>query len=203
MTFPKTIFTDIDGVVLDWNAAFHEYMGEKGYEIDTFDATSYNVALRYDITKKEKKALVDEFNGGPWMEKLVPFRGSKPAIQNLRRIGYEFVAITSQTADVRGMMHRRNNLVHHFGLDAFKEIVILPTGETKYHILKHFAEHHPGALWLEDKRENAMDGMTHGFHSVLFRHEYNKHLETDGVFRSEVGDIPVVHGWGDVIEILS
>ena len=68
----KIILTDCDGVLLDWEAAFIEWMESKGYEKKV--EAVYDISKAFGIEKKLGKRLVKEFNESAWMGYLKAFR---------------------------------------------------------------------------------------------------------------------------------
>ena len=71
----KTILTDCDGVLLDWEKGFEIWMGEQGYvKIPDFDVTAYGLSVHYGMTKEKIKKLIREFNSSAAIGYLKPFR---------------------------------------------------------------------------------------------------------------------------------
>ena len=60
----KKIITDVDGVLLDWNVKFNEWMEDEGFAIANAD--SYAVHRRYDINREQADGLVKDFNESVW-----------------------------------------------------------------------------------------------------------------------------------------
>ena len=60
----KIILTDCDGVLLDWENAFYEWMASKGFE-KKVDAV-YDRSKTFGISKTEGKRLIKEFNESSW-----------------------------------------------------------------------------------------------------------------------------------------
>ena len=56
----KIIVTDCDGVLLDWETSFYQWIKSKGY--DTQNEGVYNMADVFAMKKVEVKKLIKEFN---------------------------------------------------------------------------------------------------------------------------------------------
>ena len=53
----KLLLTDVDGVLLDWEFAFHTWMEEHGHTAERGHKLVYSVAKRFGITGKNAKKL--------------------------------------------------------------------------------------------------------------------------------------------------
>ena len=88
----KTILTDCDGVLLDWETSFHNWMADNGYK--TIVENVYEMEVAYGIAKSECKRLVREFNNSAWMCCLPALRDSRSGVAKLVEAGYTFICIT-------------------------------------------------------------------------------------------------------------
>ena len=78
----KIILTDCDGVCLDWEAGFTDWMNiNKGYKV--VESGVYDIAVMYGIEKAEGKRLIREFNNSAWMSSLHALRDSRSGIANI------------------------------------------------------------------------------------------------------------------------
>ena len=58
----KLILTDCDGVCLDWEWAFNVWMQEHGFEEIPDSKFSYDMSIRYNITREQVKKLIKEYD---------------------------------------------------------------------------------------------------------------------------------------------
>src|SRR5210317_2125721 len=160
----KVILTDCDGVLLDWEYAFHNWMSRHGYSIT--EKNSYKMNVTYGIDKKESNRLIRMFNESAWIRKIPPLRDAMKYIKKLHEEhGYVFHAITSLSNDQYAQYLRCKNLTELFGKTAFERYVYLDTGADKDEILKEYEG--TGCYWIEDKIENATVGKNLGLNSHL------------------------------------
>lgn len=187
----KIILTDCDGVLLDWEAAFTDWMGAKG---NTKIVNGiYDISKSYGIEKVEGKRLVREFNESAWMGFLPAFRDARSGVAKLVEAGFKFICITSLSLDEKAKMQRISNLKNVFGKDVFLDVVCLDTGADKDEALSPYAG--SGLYWLEDKTENAMCGAELGLKSILIEHAHN----ADAV---SIENINRVASWTEIVDII-
>ena len=60
MSKEKIILTDIDGVVLDWEIQFHNWMKERRHNIVRYDV--YDNSETYSMAYNKAESLVEDFN---------------------------------------------------------------------------------------------------------------------------------------------
>jgi len=173
----NVILTDIDGVVLNWEASFNEWMAQKKYVLVEPDA--YNVNQRFNISREKSKELVRIFNESAQIGFLSPLRDSLPYMTKIHHeFGITFHCITSLSLDKCAQKLRIQNLENWFGSNVFSEYLFADTGQDKNHILKNYI--HTNYIWVEDKPVNAEDGLAYGLRPYLMAHNYNldyKHPE--------------------------
>ena len=192
MTNEKIIFTDCDGVMLNWEGMFSEWMVQKGYtkKVDAI----YDISIAYGIEKVDGKRLVKEFNESAWMGFLPAFRDARSGVARLVEAGFQFVVITSLSLDEKARLLRISNLKNVFGMDVCKEVICLDTGADKDEALAEFTAKYPTAeYWQEDKTENAEVGLKFGLKSMLISHGHNKDCNNEEIIKcsdwSEIADI--------------
>lgn len=184
----KIILTDCDGVLLDWENAFHGWMQKRGYE-KKVDGV-YDISTAYGIEKAEGKTLVRYFNESAWMGYLKAFRDARSGVGRLYEAGYRFHCITSLSLDTKAKRLRQMNLENIFGKGVFKEIVCLDTGADKDHILEEYEG--SGFYWVEDKTENAECGLQFGLKSILINHAHNADCDNDAIVKLDT--------WADIAD---
>ena len=60
-TSNRIILTDVDGVLLQWEKHFREWMAMRGFELRPNFEKSYSMEERYGIKKVLKENLIEEF----------------------------------------------------------------------------------------------------------------------------------------------
>ena len=170
------VLTDIDGVMLDWEGAFHDWMEAKGFQRNGI--ATYDMHVAYGQKKSHVKALISEFNNSAWMCCLKPLRDAVDGVQRIADAGYRFGAITSLSLDPYAGELRKQNLNNLFG-DVFEFVTCLDTGADKDEALMPWKN--SGLFWIEDKPENAKLGADLGLKSLLIRHEHNAWFDYNGV----------------------
>lgn len=178
MNQEKVILTDCDGVVLDWELAFQEWMTEQGMTVKAPGV--YDIGELYGITKAEGKAFVKKFNESAWVGFLPALRDARSGVAKLVEHGYTFVAITSLSLDKKAQMLRISNLKNLFGQNVFVDVVCLDTGADKDEELINYEG--SGMFWIEDKTANAECGLKYGLTPILIAHEHNKE-HAEGITR--------------------
>ncbi len=118
----KIILVDCDGVMLDWEFAFENWMAKHGYDVVSKD--EYKVDLKYGLSKQVKHRLVRMFNESAQIRKLPPLRDAIKYIRKLHEEhGYVFHVITSLSDDEYAQPLRTKNLCETFGHTVFEKYV--------------------------------------------------------------------------------
>ena len=183
----KIILTDCDGVCLDWEAGFNDWMSTKGYVVVVSGV--YDISIMYGIEKAKGKSLIREFNNSAWMSSLPALRDSRSGMAKLVEAGYKFLAITSLSLDVKAKALRVSNLKELYG-DVFVDVICLDTGADKDDALEYYRG--SGMYWLEDKWENAVLGADLGLKSILVDHPHNAEYSDERIVRAST--------WANVVE---
>jgi len=187
----KVILTDCDGVLLDWEYGFYNWMREKGYEPKKWG--QYSIHKAFDLEKDFSKSLVRHFNESANIGYLPPY---KDAIKYVRKLheefGYVFHCITSLSLNPYAKALRRKNLETLFGVGVFEKIVCLDCGADKDEALKPYLD--SDCIWVEDKPENAIAGLAVGLDSYLIHHPHNKDFNSPSIRR--------IKNWQDLYEAI-
>jgi phosphoglycolate phosphatase-like HAD superfamily hydrolase len=184
----KIILTDCDGVLLDWEKGFNEWMTSKGYT--KVVEGIYDISKTYGLEKEVGKRLVKEYNESAWMGYLKAFRDARSGVAKLYEAGYRFHCITSLSLDKKAKRLRMQNLENVFGKGVFKELVCLDTGADKDEALAEYEG--SGFYWLEDKTENAECGLKFGLKSILIQHAHNTDCDNP--------DVIVCEDWSAIVD---
>ena len=119
MKLKKTILTDADGVLLNWEFAFNIWMQEHGFQTVKGYQFMYDMAERYGIPKEQVKKLVRQFNESATIGYLPALRDAVQYVTKLADEGWEFIAITSLSTNKYAQRLRKRNLDKLFGKDTF------------------------------------------------------------------------------------
>ena len=187
----KIILVDCDGVMLDWEFAFENWMAKHGY--DVVSKNEYKVDLKYGLSKPEKRRLVRMFNESAQIRKLPPLRDAIKYVRKLHEEhGYVFRLISSLSNDEYSQHLRTKNLRELFGSTVFERYTYLDTGADKDEVLTEYEG--TGCWWIEDKPENAELGHRLGLTSIIVDHPHNTDYEMRGVTRA--------FNWKEIYEII-
>jgi len=201
----KVILTDCDGVLLNWEYALDVFMAARGYKMIENGRKHYDCAVRYNLTPKERKALIREFNNSAVMGFLPPLRDALHYVRKLHEEhGFVFHVITSMSIDPFATKLRKQNLRKLFGETVFEGFTFLDTGLNKDEALEPYRD--SGLIWVEDKLENAVLGHELGLNSMIMEHghtmrELNEHRDDDMWQRSL--DIPRYATWKEIYEAIT
>jgi len=191
----KVILTDIDGVCLDWEYSFTQWMARHGYKINPAHFNDYLMDKKYGIDKKESKKLIRMFNESAWIRKLPPLRDAIHYVKKLHtEHGYIFHAITSLSNDVYSQHLRTKNLIEMFGPTVFEKYVYLDTGADKDEVLNQYKNSE--CWWVEDKPANAMVGAGVGLRSILMDHPHNRDFDDSNL------NVQRVRNWKEIYNLV-
>jgi FMN phosphatase YigB (HAD superfamily) len=188
----KVILVDCDGVLLDWEYAFHVWIERHGHTAVDGALALYKIDERYGIGQQQAKMLIRMFNESAAIGYLPPLRDAMHYVRKLHEEhGYVFHAITSLSNDPNAQHLRTKNLKRLFGESAFERFVYLDTGADKDEVLKEY--HGSNCYWVEDKPENCEVGLRFGLDSIIMNHAYNS---------SYTGSLRV-YNWKDLYELIT
>jgi len=188
----RIILTDVDGVLLDWEFAFHTWMEEHGYMPIENHKRIYSLANRFNITKKEGRRLTQIFNESASIGFLPPQRDAMYYVKKLHEEhGFIFHAITSLSTNRHAVRLREQNLAKLFGNTVFEKVICLDTGADKDDALAEYKD--TGCWWVEDKIQNADCGANLGLRSILVEHGHNMHYE---------GPAKIAKNWKEIYNLI-
>lgn len=185
----KIILTDVDGVLLNWDKGFDKWMKEKGYK--KYSNKNYDVASNYKISKVDSRKIIKVFNESSEVRFLEAFKDSVKYVNKIKEKGYKFHCITSFGDNLYYQKLRKINLRALFG-DCFEKFIFLDVSERKDKVLKAYED--TGYYWIEDKLENAIDGLNLGLKSILIKHEYSINIENKSLI--------VVNNWSEIFSLI-
>lgn len=171
----RTILVDIDGVCLSWIPAFNRFMINQGFP--SVCEKTFITGKTYGITDKELGNYVNKFHGGHWEFGTLPIHAdAKEGIDELVRLGFRFVGITTCSTHPQAIALRRANLYNHFG-DVFDEVHCLELSDSK----RTYLEKYEPTIWIEDQTKNALLGLDYGHDCVVMQHSWNQDIDHDGL----------------------
>ena len=188
----KTILTDVDGVLLNWEYAFDCWMLEQGFKKQEGEEFVYGMNIRYGIEKSQAKKLIKIFNESAVIGFLPPLRDAIEYVTRLADEGWKFHVITSLSTQYHAQKLRKQNLDKLFGQGVFTEVTCLGTGADKDEALSKYKD--SGLWWIEDKVENAEAGAKAGLKPIVIEHGHN--------MNSDHGYL-VATNWQDVCNIVT
>ena len=202
-TSDRIILTDVDGVLLEWESHFTEWMLQRNYYDDQEQRVypykllpdkqnTYEMADRFGLSIIEIRKEIREFNKSAWMGTQCPMPDSQTWVKLLAAEGWTFIPITSQTSDIPAQQLRKKRLGELFGDHIFKNYHILDTGSDKDSVLAEF--HNTGLYFIEDKPKNALTGLKYGVRPILIDHPYNRDFQHPDIIR--------VNNWKQIHELL-
>ena len=188
----KVILTDCDGVLLNWEYAFTVWMEQHFGDSEVVDPDSYDVGVRYGISRDRKEELVRFFNESAAIGFLPPLRDAMYYVDLLhRKHGYTFHMITSLSKDESAQKLRIQNTKKLFGETAFTKFIFEDTGADKDNVLEPYRD--KGYIWIEDKLENARLGDSLGLESVVVEHAHNMNND----------EFPTFATWKEIYEYIT
>lgn len=178
------VLTDVDNVLLDFNKALRRFMtNELGMKLPNDPMVDYYPAKVLGLSREWEVGVLTAFQDSEHFENLEPLPHAVSSIKKLREAGRSIIPITScghPGLDMDKLTERRHkNLARLFGEATFKEIHIVPAGESKLPYLQQ----HRAAYWAEDSVSNALDGRRAGHRSFVMDWHHNRHVPTDGLPR--------------------
>lgn len=176
----RLILTDCDGVMLDWNTRFHEWVTAQGYQMVPGGDEQYRIGYRYGLTKEQGRSLVREFNNCSRIGFLPVYKDAAYYMDLLhRKHGFQFRVITSLSSDPYSQHLREENIFRYFNQNMFESIECLETGSDKDQALEPYRD--TECIWVEDSILNAQVGRDLGLNSFLMEHSHNRTRCPNGV----------------------
>jgi FMN phosphatase YigB (HAD superfamily) len=169
------ILTDVDGVLLNWEGPFHEWMRLKGHIPKA--KSSYHIFECYpQLDKKIVNDLVLTFNASAWMGYLPPIEDAVHWVREMHeKHGVVLTCITSMGDDPLARKLRIMNLERVFG-NVIHDVIILGCGACKAKVLQEYRG--SNMIWLEDNIKNANAGVDANLETYLFNRQYNQKTYT-------------------------
>lgn len=164
----KTLWLDVDGVLLDWVRPFLEYVQSP---VSYDNLTQYDFSYLFKGGTSEMVDAINEFNKTSIYENLKPMI-SLCDLPRLRNAEYDLNIISQVDGELARQL-RINNLENVFGKYTFGKIVLTGRGEKKTEVLRklepydtiHVVEDNPG-FFKDAEKDGHIKGMA-------INHPYN------------------------------
>lgn len=164
----KHLLLDIDGVCLDWNTPFVEFLQAKGHVLAKNWQKDYVIEDWINQDTKTVNNLVCEFNQSATHGNLAPFDDAKYFIQIFKKEKFKFTAVTKCGIDPQIVELRKQNLIKAFG-PIWEDIHCIAVNKSKSPILKMYKN----CWFVEDQASNALQGAKLGHQTFLINRSYN------------------------------
>ncbi len=186
----KTLVTDIDSTVLDFNIPWEEFLRERGVTIPYEGYLQGHCRLTDALGMDEEKelALVSDFFASDHFFNLPAIKGAKEALQSLHSDGWEFIAVTACPNSDGVAEGRKANLERVLEVP-FLAVHTTGVGGCKRDILSTLSP----TVWVEDHFNNALTGHELGYRTFLINQTHNNHH-----------DAPMtrVDNWSEIVTML-
>jgi len=185
------ILVDVDGVLLDWERSFTDWMISHGFNPVEGHDKLYKVYQKFGLPRSQSNVMARYFNESAGIEHMPPLRDAVKYVRMLHEDhGYVFHLISSLSSDRHAQRLRTKNIKCLFGKTAFEKFIYLETGADKDKVLEEYKD--TGYYWIEDKPANADAGQALGLVPILIAHEHNRHYKGHSVW-----------WWKDIYSILT
>ncbi len=185
----KYILTDVDNVLLDFSHQFEEWVIKKDIPIIKGQLQKTYTFESMFHTDQDYRKLIDEFYNCEYtMSTFKEYRECSKPINDLKNMGYTFVAITACDDKDHMTKSRAENIANLMGF-SFEDVHVVGFNSSKEFALSQYGP----SIWVEDTIEHAIKGAELGHRTFLIDHEYNKNKN---------GPFTRVNNWYDIKEIL-
>ncbi|MCF2903275.1 hypothetical protein L1267_23180 [Pseudoalteromonas sp. OFAV1] len=171
------IYTDGDGVCLDWLSGFINFCKNEGHialhkEPERFDMCDIFPSL---INPSE---LIDSFQKSIFYDQIEAYSDAIEAFEIAKMKGANITMITS-CGESRHVINSRKRTVQRELAGLIDDIIFLPLGASKLSTLKKL----PSGIFIEDQPKLALEGVAAGHLSILKSQSYNLNFSHDAVTR--------------------
>jgi hypothetical protein len=186
----KIILTDVDGVLVNWNSSFENFMKNLGFELK--NNSCYLLSDRFGIKEEQIKELYNEFQNGTRIKHLEPIFDAPLYVKKIfKEFGYRLVCVTHIGSSPSICDNRVNNLLGIYG-NAIQDVICLDRSISKKETLnKYFLK---DRIWVEDYIPNAIIGDSMGLKTFLLNYEYNQYEIPQTIRR--------VDGWSEIYKYI-
>ena len=186
----KNIIYDCDGILLDWNAGFRDFIRHcDGIELDPSGPCNYNMMEwlgTQDRAFVRDRVIRFNLDEGGYFENLAPVRGAVEGVERLRAVGYNDIVLTACNSGPETALKRIANLNRVFKGD-FREIICIELGGSKRQILGGREK----SWFIDDHIEHAESAVETGHRALLLEYPHNSVTGVDERFER-------LGNWGDI-----
>ncbi len=165
----KIILSDVDSVLLNFNAGFEIYLRELNYPIRPDFHSHNNLTSALNLSFEEEQILVHNFFETDGVFELSAVSHAIDAVQTLYGHGWDFVAISACPSSQTIRERRFQNLEEVFGIN-FLDLHLTGAGGCKKSVLSSYDP----AIWVEDNHVNAVVGHELGHRTFLIDYPHNR-----------------------------
>ena len=133
----KTILTDVDGVLLNWEAGFIQWVEKQGLKYQHIPG-EYDIGKQIGVKSHQAIQLIKTFNHSEASSQLLPYKHSISSIQRLSMHGWDFIAITNFSGKQTASASRKRYLNEIYGTGIFKDMISLPITASKREALNQY-----------------------------------------------------------------
>ncbi|NDH66747.1 MAG: hypothetical protein EBY22_02345 [Gammaproteobacteria bacterium] len=188
----KVLLTDVDGVILDWEAGFVQWAKDNGFTRVVGLENEYDISKQFNVTYEEGTNMIARFNASDAFGDLGSWRDSVEYLRRLSTEGWKIITITTAGQDPRTYGLRMANFEKVFGDGVVDELYILPLHGDKGDQLSKYTD--SGFFWIEDKPKNAELGFKFGLQPLLMDNPHNQKY---------AGAVSRVHNWAEIYNIIN
>lgn len=163
----KKIYSDADGVCLNWLSGFIQFMDREGHAAMHDQPKNFSMVDIFPTIEKPWELIAD-YHRSEFYDVIRAYADAKEAFKHLKANGAEIVIVTSCGDEPEIMRSRDATVEREFGSDV-SDIIYLPYGSSKYEKLKSL----PPGVFIDDQPQIALEGAQAGHHAILRDRSYN------------------------------
>jgi FMN phosphatase YigB (HAD superfamily) len=175
----KILLTDIDGVLVNWDEGFMQWLSEeKGYTI-VDPKESHDIHVRLGVPIGVGSDLIKEFHTKEAFSKLRAFPDAVEYLNKFYEEGWIIRAISAANNTPYTQRAREANLKTEFG-DIFSSVELTGLHQSKKDALVNYPK---GSVWVDDLPRHTVSGVECGHRSFLRSWPHNEQFEHPEVIR--------------------
>tara|TARA_Y100001934_G_scaffold249578_1_gene311148 strand:+ start:1343 stop:1957 length:615 start_codon:yes stop_codon:yes gene_type:complete len=192
----KIILTDVDGVLLDFSAGFHEYMLQSDFEYNYTEKQDWKIYEQFSWTQDEKRQIMTDYAHSTLFSNIPAMECALDVLKGLKDDGWRFIAITSCMTGSEAQCYettfknRMDNLQAHFG-NIFEDMHLATWDGGKGEFLSKYDP----TWWVDDHIGHAHTGHEMGHKSVIM----NSSMYSDEQNKAK---LPVAQSWYCIKELI-
>lgn len=178
------ILTDVDDVLLRWGDSFESWVRKNQKFLNLTVPkrkldSSFNIESWLDCSLEMTHWLISEFNNNrEFFQDIPPYEDALKYVNQLRKEGFKFIAITACDKNTWTHDARRHNLNKHFP-GVFEAIHCVGLANPKREVLSWYRP----AWYIEDSTKHAIAAFEVGHKAFLITRTHNMQDNPRGVKR--------------------